>query len=126
MNSIDAAAEVDQLIKKKHLPDSKERSFRTRRQDDRVVRLGVHVPVPEVMVRVFRPLYWLLLRSLCDHTRTGLPEGVEDRRSQTEGEYREIKVMLILRFGFRDEWREYGRQNRKQSNLHRRIEQPVE
>src|SRR3981081_101741 len=102
MNSIDAAAKVDQLIKKKHLPDSKERSFRTRHQDDRLVRLGVPVPDPEVMVRVFCPVYRLLLRSLCDHTRT----GVEDRRSQTKGEYREIKAMLILRFGFRDKWRE--------------------
>jgi hypothetical protein len=105
MNSIDAAAEVDQLIKKKHLPDNKERSFRTRHQDDRLVCLGVPVPDPKGMVSVFRSLYRLLL---CDHTRTGLPEGVEDRRSQAEGEYREIKAMLILRFGFRDEWRKYA------------------
>jgi hypothetical protein len=84
MNSIDTAAEADKLTKKKHLPDNKERRFRTRHQDDRLVRLGVPVPAPEVMVRVFRPLYRLLLRSFCDHTRTGLPEGVEDRRSQRD------------------------------------------
>src|ERR1700722_1997472 len=115
MNSVDAAAKVDQLIKKKHLPNEKERGFRTRRQDDRPVRLGEPVPDPEVTVRVYRPLYRLLLRSLCDHARTGLPEGVDDGRSQTEGEYREIKAMLILRFGFRDEWGEDGGQNGKQS-----------
>jgi hypothetical protein len=49
---------------------------------------------------MFRFLYQLLLSPLCGHTWTGLPEGIEDRRSKTEGEYREIKAMLIFRFGF--------------------------
>jgi hypothetical protein len=43
-NSIDAAAEVDQLLKKKHLPHNEKRGFRTRRQDDQLVRLGMPIP----------------------------------------------------------------------------------